>query len=67
MGWLAGAIIVVGTIPYAITAWPLPDRLLANIGDSAPAAAPTSFKIAYNVRVAGIIIGFVLGSPAPCP
>ncbi len=61
VGWLAGAIIVVGTIPYAITAWPLPDRLLANIGDSAPAAAPTSFKIAYNVQVAGIIIGFVLG------
>jgi signal transduction histidine kinase len=61
VGWLAGAIIVVGTIPYAITAWPLPDWLLANIGDSAPAAAPTSFKIAYNVQVAGILIGFVLG------
>ena len=47
--------------PYAITAWPVSDRLLANIGDSAPAAAPTSFKIAYNVQVAGILIGFVVG------
>jgi signal transduction histidine kinase len=61
VAWLAGAVIVGGTIPYAITAWPLSDRLLSNIGDSAPAAAPTSFKITYNVQVACILIGFALG------
>jgi signal transduction histidine kinase len=61
VAWLAGLAIVAGTLPYAITAWPLPGRLLANIGDTAPAAAPTSFKIAYNLQVAGILIGFVVG------
>jgi signal transduction histidine kinase len=61
VAWLAGLAIVGGTLPYAITAWPVSDRLLANIGDSAPAAAPTSFKIAYNIQVAGILIGFVVG------
>jgi signal transduction histidine kinase len=61
VAWLAGLVIVAGTVPYAIAAWPLPDRLLRNIGDNAPSAAPTSFKIAYNVQVAGILIGFVLG------
>lgn len=61
VAWFAGLAIVGGTLPYAITAWPLSDRLLANIGDSAPAAAPTSFRIAYNLQVAGILIGFVVG------
>jgi len=61
VAWLAGLAIVAGALPYAITAWPLPDRLLANIGDSAPATAPTSFRIAYNVQVAAILIGFGVG------
>ena len=61
LAWLAGMAIVLGTVPVAITGWPLPDRLLANLGDNAPAAAPTSFKIAYNIQVAGILIGFALG------
>jgi signal transduction histidine kinase len=64
VAWLAGLAIVGGTLPYAITAWPLPDRVLENLGDNAPAAAPTSFKIAYNVQVAGILIGFLLGLAA---
>ncbi len=61
VAWLAGLAIVAGTLPYAITAWQLPDPLLTNIGDSAPATAPTSFKIAYNVQVAAILIGFGVG------
>jgi signal transduction histidine kinase len=61
VAWLAGLAIVAATLPYAVTAWPLPDRLLANIGESAPAAAPTSFRIAYNVQVVGILIGFGIG------
>jgi signal transduction histidine kinase len=59
--WLAGVAVVLGTVPVAITGWPLSDRLLANIGDNAPAAAPTSFKVAYNIQIGGILIAFVLG------
>jgi len=59
--WLAGLAIVGGTLPYAIAAWPVSDRLLANLGDTAPAAAPTSFKIAYNLQVVGILVGFGVG------
>ena len=61
VAWLAGIAIVGGTLPFAITAWPLSDSLLSNIGDDAPAAAPTSLKVAYNIQVAGILIGFVVG------
>ena len=61
VAWLACLAIVGGTLPYAITALPLSDRLLANIGDSAPATAPTSFRIAYNLQVTAILIGFGVG------
>jgi signal transduction histidine kinase len=61
LAWLAGVAIVLGTVPVAIAGWPLSDRLLTNLGDSAPAAAPASFKVAYNIQVAGILIAFALG------
>jgi signal transduction histidine kinase len=61
VAWLAASAIVAGTVPVAVTAWPVSTRLLTQIDESAPAAAPTSFKVAYNLQIAGILIGFALG------
>src|SRR5207247_2346485 len=46
---LAALAIVAMVAPVAITAWPIRGPLLAKITDSAPATAPESFKVAYNI------------------
>jgi MFS family permease len=61
VAWLAALALVVMVVPVAVTAWPIRGVLLTEIGDTAPAAAPDSFKLAYNVQVAGVLLMFVLG------
>jgi signal transduction histidine kinase len=61
VAWLAGAVMVTMVVPIAIAAWPIRGPLLTNIGDTAPAAAPDSFKLAYNIQVASVLAMFVLG------
>jgi len=58
---LAALAIVAMVVPVAITAWPIRGPLLTKITDSAPASAPTSFKVAYNIQIAGILLMFALG------
>jgi hypothetical protein len=59
--WLAGIALVAMIVPIAITAWPIRGPILTNIEDTAPAAAPDSFELAYNIQVAGVLLMFVLG------
>jgi signal transduction histidine kinase len=61
VAWLAAVAVVITVIPVAVTAWPMPGRMLASIGDDAPAGASDAFKVAYNIQVAGILLLFVLG------
>lgn len=61
VAWLAVAAMVALVVPVAVTAWPIRGPLLMNIGESAPAAAPDSFKLAYNIQVAGVLVMFALG------
>jgi len=61
IAWLAGLALAAMVVPVAVTAWPIRGVLLTTIGDTAPAAAPDSFKLAYNVQVAGVLVMFVLG------
>ena len=61
IAWLAGLALIVMVVPIAVTAWPIRGVLLTNIGDNAPAAAPDSFKLAFNIQVAGVLMMFVLG------
>ena len=61
VAWFAVADMVALIVPIAIAAWPIRGPLLINIGESAPAAAPDSFKLAYDIQVAGVLVLFVLG------
>ncbi len=61
VAWLAGLAIVAMVVPVAVTAWPIRGVLLTTITDTAPAAAPESFKLAYNVQVSGVLLMFILG------
>jgi signal transduction histidine kinase len=64
VAWLSGFALVLMVVPVAIAGWPIRGPLLTNIGDSAPAAAPPSFKLAYNTQVAGVLLMFILGLTA---
>jgi signal transduction histidine kinase len=61
VAWLSGLAMLLGTIPVALTAWPIQGLILVNIEDEAPAAAPLAFKVAYNLQILGILMLFVLG------
>ncbi|HUH07480.1 MAG TPA: histidine kinase [Egibacteraceae bacterium] len=61
VAWLSLAVLVVIVLPVAVTAWPLRGPVLATLGDSPPADAPTAFKVGYNTQIAGILVMFVLG------
>lgn len=61
VAWLAGLALATMVVPVAVTAWPIRGPILTNIGDTAPAAAPDSFEVAYNIQVAGVLLMFVLG------
>jgi signal transduction histidine kinase len=58
--WLAGVALFATTLPVAVAAWPIRGPMLTDIGESAPEAAPESFKIAYNVQITGILLSFAL-------
>ena len=62
--WLSFVSLALMTVPMAIAAWPLRGRLLTRLGDNAPASAPESFKLAFNVQVGGILLMFALGIAA---
>ena len=61
VAWLAAVAVVITVIPVAVTAWPVPGRMLASIDESAPAGSPITFKVAYNIQIAGVLLMFVLG------
>jgi signal transduction histidine kinase len=61
VAWLAAVAVVITVIPVAVTAWPVPGRMLASIDESAPAGSPASFEVAYNIQIVGILLMFVLG------
>jgi signal transduction histidine kinase len=61
IAWLSGVALFLMVIPMAVTGWSVRGPLLVNLGESAPASAPTSFKIGYNLQVAGVLLMFVLG------
>ena len=61
VAWLAGLALIVMVFPVAVTAWPIRGVLLTRISDAAPATAPDSFKLAYNVQVTGVLLMFLLG------
>ncbi len=61
VAWIAGLTVALGVIPVAIAAWPIRGPLLLQIGDNPPAAAPESFKLAFNLQVLAVLLTFVLG------
>jgi signal transduction histidine kinase len=64
VGWLSGVALFLVVVPIAVTGWAVRGPLLVNLSESAPASAPTSFKIGYNLQVAGVLLMFVLGLAA---
>jgi signal transduction histidine kinase len=64
VAWLSGVALFLLVVPIAVTAWSVRGPMLVNLGESAPASAPTSFKIGYNLQVAGVLLMFVLGLAA---
>jgi signal transduction histidine kinase len=58
---LSGVALFLVVVPIAVTGWAVRGPLLVNLSESAPASAPTSFKIGYNLQVAGVLLMFVLG------
>jgi signal transduction histidine kinase len=61
---LSGVALFLVVVPIAVTGWAVRGPLLVNLSESAPASAPTSFKIGYNLQVAGVLLMFVLGLAA---
>ncbi|HXF36247.1 MAG TPA: GAF domain-containing sensor histidine kinase [Actinomycetota bacterium] len=61
VAWLGGLSTALGTIPVAITAWPIRGPILLEIGDDAPGAATAGFKLAFDLQVAAILLMFALG------
>ena len=61
VAWLSGVALFLIVVPIAVTGWSVRGPLLVNLGENAPASAPTSFKVGYNLQVAGILLMFVLG------
>jgi signal transduction histidine kinase len=61
VAWLGALALAITVIPVALTAWRIRGPILTNIGESAPEAASSSFKLAYNIQVAGVLLMFVLG------
>jgi signal transduction histidine kinase len=64
VAWLSGVALFLVVVPIAVTGWAVRGPLLVNLSESAPASAPTSFKIGYNLQVAGVLLMFVLGLAA---
>jgi len=64
VAWLSGVALFLVVVPIAVTGWAVRGPLLVNLGENAPTAAPTSFKIGYNLQVAGVLLMFVLGLAA---
>jgi thiosulfate reductase cytochrome b subunit len=64
VAWLSGVALFLVVVPIAVTGWAVRGPLLVNLGENAPASAPTSFKIGYNLQVAGVLLMFVLGLAA---
>ena len=64
VAWLSGVALFLAVVPMAVTAWSVRGPLLVNLGENAPASAPTSFKVGYNLQVDGILLTFVLGLAA---
>jgi signal transduction histidine kinase len=64
VAWLSGVALFLVVVPIAVTGWAVRGSLLVNLSESAPASAPTSFKIGYNLQVAGVLLMFVLGLAA---
>jgi uncharacterized membrane protein YhaH (DUF805 family) len=67
VAWLAAVALVMTVIPVAVTAWAVPGRMLASIGEDAPAGSPTPFKVAFNIQIAGVLLLFVLGLASAAP
>jgi signal transduction histidine kinase len=61
VAWLSGLALFLVIVPIAVTGWSVRGPLLVNLGENAPASAPTSFKVGYNLQVVGILLTFVLG------
>ena len=64
VAWLSGVALFLVVVPIAVTGWAVRGPLLVNLGENAPASAPNSFKIGYNLQVAGVLLMFVLGLAA---
>jgi signal transduction histidine kinase len=64
VAWVSGVALFLVVVPIAVTGWAVRGPLLVNLSESAPASAPTSFKIGYNLQVAGVLLMFVLGLAA---
>jgi signal transduction histidine kinase len=64
VAWLSGVALFLVVVPIAVMGWAVRGPLLVNLSESAPASAPTSFKIGYNLQVAGVLLMFVLGLAA---
>ena len=64
VAWLSGVALFLVVVPIAVTGWAVRGPLLVNLSESAPASAPASFKIGYNLQVAGVLLMFVLGLAA---
>jgi signal transduction histidine kinase len=61
IAWLAALALLLAVVPMAVTALSVPGSMLIEITDDAPAAAPTAFKVAYNLQIAASLLTFVLG------
>jgi signal transduction histidine kinase len=61
VAWLSGLSLALGTIPVAVTAWPIQGPILTQIEEDAPEAASAAFKVAFNLQILGILLLFVLG------
>jgi signal transduction histidine kinase len=59
--WLSWLALILMTLPIAIAAWPVRGPLLTHLGESAPSGAPASFKLGFDLQVAGVLLMFVLG------